>query len=314
MKQYALALSFFKRWQSRGVESVEAMHTALSALASSAAVTAITATAARERKVTQLQLDYLREQIEMRVIGCGFIEFKTPWSSSKDETVGTVADLTELLIEILNEEREREWAGELPEVAVVPVMKRKSFKELGTPTAQAKALATAIKALSPEELLVLAEAKREELEAAGEIDAVGDSQPEKAPALDDSIIGAQLEVCWRYWRSPTEEERAAGEKRKRIAVPIWCEGEVVLVANGTTHLENPENARCRKLAEAGAVRIKWPADLTRDVPEPESFTWSILQEAMWNADGHLGWRFTAGELRKRAEAAEAAQPAQKRRR
>ena len=62
------------------------------------------------------------------------------------------------------------------------------------------------------------------------------------------------------------------------------------------------------------MRIKWPADLTRDVPESESFTWSILQEAMFNVDGHLGWRFTAGELRKCAEAAEAAQPAQKRRR
>ena len=89
---------------------------------------------------------------------------------------------------------------------------------------------------------------------------------------------------------------------KKIAVPIWCEGDVMLVANGTTHLENPESASCKKLTAAGAVRIKWPADPTREVPEPESFTWSILQEAMWNSDKHLGWRFTAAELRKRAEA------------
>ena len=48
------------------------------------------------------------------------------------------------------------------------------------------------------------------------------------------------------------------------------------------------------------MRIKWPADPDRN--EPESFTWSIFQEAMWNKDAHLGWRFTAGELAKRAAA------------
>lgn len=47
------------------------------------------------RKLTssQLQLDFLREQIEMRVIGLSWIEFKTKWSSGKDEEVGTIDDL-----------------------------------------------------------------------------------------------------------------------------------------------------------------------------------------------------------------------------
>ena len=63
----------------------------------------------------------------------------------------------------------------------------------------------------------------------------------------------------------------------------------------------PDNARCKKLAKAGAVRLKWPEDRSRDVPEPESYTWNILQEATWNADVHLGWRFTAAELAKRAD-------------
>ena len=35
----------------------------------------------------QLKLDWLREQIEMRVIGLGFEEFKPAWSSSKDENM-----------------------------------------------------------------------------------------------------------------------------------------------------------------------------------------------------------------------------------
>ena len=98
----------------------------------------------------------------------------------------------------------------------------------------------------------------------------------------------------------------AGEKRKKIGIKIWCEGEIVLIANGTTTTESPENVRCKKLAKAGAVRIKWPADLTRDTPEPESFTWNILQSATWNKDAHRGWRFTKEELAKRREAAAAA--------
>ena len=132
---------------------------------------------------------------------------------------------------------------------------------------------------------------------------LGDSQPELPPKLNDTIVGVGVEVCWRYWRTPTPAEIAKGEKRKKIGVPIWCEGEIVLVANGTTTTQNPENARCKKLAEAGAVRIRWPADLTRTVPEPESYTWSILQEANWRKDGHLGWRFSEAELQKRAPAA-----------
>jgi hypothetical protein len=282
VKQYALALSFFDRWEKRGVASPEAMRTALDKINSN-----------------QLKLDYLREQIDMRVIGLSFVEFKTVWSSSKDETVGTIDDLSAQLREILLEERERADCDELPKLAVVPVMKRKSFRELGDPTVQAGQLAYCIKELPAEELLRLAEEQRMLLEEAGEIDRLGDVMPEDPPSLDGSIIGTQLEICWRYWRAPTDEEKATCEKRKKIGVKIWIEGEVMLVANGTTDTENPENARCKKLAKAGAVRIRWPEDLSRDVPEPEHFTWNILQEESWNQDVHLGWRFTACELQKR---------------
>ena len=64
------------------------------------------------------------------------------------------ADLTELLRDILIEEQERSVCGELPTVAVVPVMKRKSFKELGDPTVhEADELGTSVKDLTPDELL-----------------------------------------------------------------------------------------------------------------------------------------------------------------
>jgi hypothetical protein len=218
-----------------------------------------------------------------------------------------VDDLKQLLIDILWDERAREIDNDLPEVAAVPVMKRKTFKELGTPiTDGADGHGNVIKELSPEELLKLAEEERVRLEKEGEIDRVGDAQPEKPPPIDDSIIGTQLEICWRcasalashvpsasrartrsastsssmnrdprlraaaslvacahrvaprspltrlsrlwscgahryehrYWREPTAERKAKGDKRKKIGVKMWCEGEVVLVANGTTTTEN----------------------------------------------------------------------------
>eukprot|EP00966_Prymnesium_polylepis_P006991 161203-Prymnesium_polylepis.1 len=70
----------------------------------------------------------------MRVIGLGFEEFKPAWSSGKDENIGSYDDLLELLRDILIEERERAGEDALPAAAVVPQMKRKTFKELGTPT------------------------------------------------------------------------------------------------------------------------------------------------------------------------------------
>ena len=37
----------------------------------------------------------------------------------------------------------------------------------------------------------------------GEIDSVEDEQPLEAPPTA-SLAGKWLEVCWRYWREPTD--------------------------------------------------------------------------------------------------------------
>ena len=44
---------------------------------------------------------FLREQIEMRVLGLGWTQFSTAWSSTKDSTVGSVRQLQLRLEEIL---------------------------------------------------------------------------------------------------------------------------------------------------------------------------------------------------------------------
>jgi hypothetical protein len=124
VKRYALALSFFDRWRKRGVESPEAARAKIGSMATN-----------------QDKLDYLREQIEMRVIGLGFDEYKPAWSSSKDDNVGTVDDLFELLRAILMEEAERAGEDALPQRAVIPQMRRKTFKELGAGRAGGRAAA-----------------------------------------------------------------------------------------------------------------------------------------------------------------------------
>lgn len=54
-----------------------------------------------------------------------------------------------------------------------------------------------LRTLVTQKLLVV---RRVRLEAAGELDTVGDMQPRLPPSLDDSLIGRKLEVRWRYWR------------------------------------------------------------------------------------------------------------------
>ena len=136
---------------------------------------------------------------------------------------------------------------------------------------------------------------------------MADNHPVAAPSCDDSLVGTKMEVRWRYWVPVTEEERKAGDKRKKRAVDIWCECEVVQVANGTTDtgrlgvMQPEQPVKCKTLLGAGAVRLKWPEDLDREVPEPESFTWIILTKANWNAEVALGWRFSKEELAKRAQ-------------
>ena len=210
--RYGLALSFFQRWQTRGVRSIREMTVQLAKIAGN-----------------QAKLDWLREQCEMRVIGLSF-NYKLQWGSSKDEDIGTVEDLTGHLKEILEEEQERRGACELPDRCPIPTVRRKTFKELGTPTLQAKEIASRVQEYGAEELLERAERERVRLEEAGEIDRVADENPEEAPPCDDSLVGAELEICWRYWLPYTD---ASGRQRRKGA-KMWCLGTVVQVCRRPT--------------------------------------------------------------------------------
>uniref|UniRef100_A0A6T9KI44 Uncharacterized protein n=1 Tax=Haptolina ericina TaxID=156174 RepID=A0A6T9KI44_9EUKA len=152
--------------------------------------------------------------------------------------------------------------------------------------------------LSHEELLAAAQRERERLEAAGEIDAVSDVQPPEAP-LFDSLVGKWIGVRWRY-KVPCATNKSGFRQEY-----IWCTGEVVEVADGKSTKRTPG---CKSPLPWGAVRIRWPEDKSREVPEPETFVWSVLEPHTWRKEVHLGWRYTKAEL---AKLAAAGGPAQK---
>lgn len=179
--------------------------------------------------VTQDKLDWLREQIEMRVVGLSWNDVRTPWSSSSDNEIGTVAQLAaHLKEEILTREARQLDAGELPskqglveEECPAPLLERKTFKTLGTPTVQADKLCCAKVEISSHEKLVAAKIRREELEERGEISWLGDRQPfptGQGPIPDAKLLGKKVEVRWRYYEKDTGEPTY-----------IWCEGQVVQV-------------------------------------------------------------------------------------
>lgn len=126
----------------------------------------------------------------MRTIGLSWSEWKTPWSSSTNDDVGTVEQLQAHLKDVIAHEKELQLRGMMPsrpialnsadEIAAecpAPQLLRKTFKTLGTPTVQASALSADRTELSPQQVQEAARRRRAELEAAGEIDWVCDRQP-----------------------------------------------------------------------------------------------------------------------------------------
>ena len=91
----------------------------------------------------------------------------------------------------------------------------------------------------------------------------------------------------------------ATKKSKRRSEYIWCQGEVVQIADGKTDRKSPKT---KKPLPWGAVRIKWPADSAFE--ESEAFVWSVLKPADFNQNVHLGWRYAPSELAKLRAAAQ----------
>lgn len=113
--EYAYAKELFQQWTRQRASTATEIHAAI-----------------RDKPEVR-QLEYLRLQIEMRVLGLGWTEFSTRWSSNSDSNIGTVAHLRDLLIDaILPYEKEKERAKELPSEAQPPLSVPNALRKLGT--------------------------------------------------------------------------------------------------------------------------------------------------------------------------------------
>eukprot|EP00965_Chrysotila_dentata_P241500 6204316-Pleurochrysis_carterae.AAC.2 len=84
--------------------------------------------------------DFLREQLEMRVLGLVLAEHAISWSPSGKQRLND--KLLYALAKSLKAESQLRAAGALPtEAAAVPRMKNKTFKQLAKPTVDADELA-----------------------------------------------------------------------------------------------------------------------------------------------------------------------------
>ena len=269
VEHYAYALELFDAWKSQRATGKQQVAVAL------------------KGKPEAQQLEYLRLQIEMRVLGCGWTQYGTRWSSKADERIGTVAHLTALLEEIIEEERSRArfTAGTprgLPTEAAPPHHQARDLGQLGTADADATAIAQR-SMFNADELRVKAEAERQRRVEAGIADGVEMAQPHDAPAFDKGLLGKRLEVLWKYF-----EKGANGEQIPHL---IWATGRVARVADGLT---DKRSSRAQKILPAGALLWAWDADPQFDEPAGEQ--WLILLPKKWNQQQVYSWRLDPREL------------------
>ena len=226
------------------------------------------------------QLEYLRKQIEMRVLGCGWTQYETRWSSNKDARIGTVAHLRGLLEEIIIDEKARARFSPgsekgLPTMAAPPHHAARDTLTLGT--MDADALEVSKRALfSPEELEAKAEAEMRRRLESGISDSVEDLNAGvnggSAPTFDQNLVGKWIEVRWKYF-----------DKENNEPVYIWSTGKVVRVADGLTDKKSP---RARKVLPAGMVLWAWEADPEFDEAAGEQ--WLALLPSKWNQQQWYG--------------------------
>jgi len=264
--QYAYAKELFEQWQAQGAKDAKEIDSVITG------------------KPEAQQLEYLRLQIEMRVLGLGWTQYATRWSSKSDISIGTVAHLRALLVdEILPNERAEARLKRLPTEAQPPQFTARNLGQLGTLDADAAAIqSTAL--FSKAELEAKAAEAVKRREAAGISDSVermnGVSGETGAPAFDQRLVGKQIEVLWKYHNKDTGEP-----------ILIWATGRVARVADGLT---DKKSKRAKKVLPAGMVLWAWDAD--PEFGEAAGEAWLHLLPQKWNKQVVYAWRYDPREL------------------
>ncbi|KAL1520481.1 hypothetical protein AB1Y20_022061 [Prymnesium parvum] len=260
IEKYAAALELFDAWKTQGVRDQEQLSARL-----------------QDRTVSD-QLAELRRQVEMRTVGCGWVQFATKWSFDADQRSVTLEQWKQLLVEqILPHEAALRRQRKLPAAAAPPQLTARLVKTLGTADVDAARLEAA-GLFNTSNLLARAEVARLRREAQGISDSVEVKQPPTAPPFDTNLVGKRLEVCWPY-------------KENGTTVKIWASGVVKRVADGLT---DKRSAKARQVLPAGALLWAWDED--KEFDEKAGEKWLILLPCHWNKHVQYAWRFDPCEL------------------
>ena len=222
------------------------------------------------------QLQALKENIRMRVLGFGWADLATAWS--KDGKEFSVAQLTAHLKTIIVATASRD----IPSKPPLPLPARKALPVLGEQARDAAAL-DLLQLSKGAEFEAEARRVRAEREAEGVGDSCAERQQQTAPLVDKALLGKRLEICCNY-----ELDNGGSE-------PRWCAGQVILVSDGRNIAKGPRSF----YKEGEAVMMRWDAapdrkSMAYPQGEPVSESAARLLKSMWNPRGVQrdgGWRF-----------------------
>ena len=211
------------------------------------------------------KIDYLKNQIKVRVVGFGWGDLRVKWSAGGVDR--GVDDLRTELAKILKEEESREVPSEPP----VPVIQRKTLKQLGSMTAQFDDLARR-EEVKKEEFKRRVDAERARRDSAGETDPFQRKQPPAAPSVE-SLVGRHIE----YLEEVTFEDGTTDVH--------WFAGVVQQVSDGSV----PRGARSKKKYDVGFARVSFDAQTALGETEPTE-KWVALRPNKFNGKAKNCWR------------------------
>jgi hypothetical protein len=215
------------------------------------------------------KIEVLKEQINIRVKGYGWDQFKAPWSSSADKTVGTYGDLYPKTLAMFAEEKVQKLKP--PPEPPVPDAATKKIKALGTLTAQAQVLKEK-KSASAAELrtFVAAAAAAKEKEALDKQDENAHGQPSDAPAPSAKML---IEV-FALVEEETDDGTTTDYKQ-------WLAAQIIASADGSADFKKGKGKAKRK------VPVGWHlVQYTEDGAEE----WLRLGESNFNTQAKGAWR------------------------
>ena len=225
------------------------------------------------RKLTSksAKLSCLKENIRIRTLGLGWVDLAIPWSCNGKDL--SPEELVRHLKLIIKEQKKRD----IPSKPMIDLPKRKELPILGNKTKDLKNI-DSLNVSKGGSFEDKATEMRDEREAAGIGDRFAAIQPMSRPTINKQLIGKRLDVCLIY-------ELDVGGTELR-----WCQGEVILISDGSNILK--PGARTAKFKAGEAVRIRWDANIDRN--EPVHTTAQRLLPTKWNPKGKHSdgcWRF-----------------------